>query len=93
VATQGTGMAELRDALERHRIWLEQTEAGRQRRVERLREAMRNQLRTTLLDCALLEMGEALDAAVGAVARREIDPYRATDALVESFRSRSGAVR
>jgi len=52
---------------------------------------MRNELRNTLLDCASAEMADALELAVQAVARREADPYTATDRLVAAFRGRAGA--
>lgn len=91
VATKGDGVAPLVQELERHHGWLQGTEAGRSRRLARLREAMHNQLRDRLLDHALTDVREALDAAVLAVARREIDPYEATDRLVAAFRGRGAA--
>jgi LAO/AO transport system kinase len=91
VAPRGEGIEPLLEALEGHRRWFEGTAAGRERRLARLREAMRNELRNTLLDCASAEMAEALELAVQAVARREADPYTATDRLVAAFRGRAGA--
>jgi LAO/AO transport system kinase len=86
VATRDEGVAELVTKLEEHRAWLEGTEPGKTRRFERLREAMRTQLREALIDAALEELGGELDAAAHAVARRETDPYSAAERLVASFR-------
>ncbi|AUX23146.1 GTPase [Sorangium cellulosum] len=90
VATRNEGVAALVARLEAHRAWLFGTEAGAARREERLREAMHVQLRDALTDAAVAALGPALDAAVRAVARREIDPYTASEQLVEAFRA--GAV-
>lgn len=86
VATEGRGIGELLAGLEGHRRWLTSTEAGRARRLERLGEAMRNQLRNALLDAALERVGEEVERAVLAVARKQTDPYTAADRLVALFR-------
>ncbi len=85
VALRGEGVAPLLEQLEGHKEWLEGTEAGRERKLARLREAMRNQLRQTLLEHAERAMGAAIDAAVMAVSRRELDPYTAAEQLVLQF--------
>lgn len=87
VATRNEGVAALVAALERHRAWLVGTEAGAARQEERLREAMHVQLRDTLTDAALTALGPALEEAVRAVARREVDPYTASERLVDAFRT------
>ncbi|KYF74037.1 methylmalonyl Co-A mutase-associated GTPase MeaB [Sorangium cellulosum] len=87
VATRNEGVASLVEQLEGHRAWLFGTEAGAARREERLREAMHVQLRDALTDAAVVVLGPALEAAVHAVARREIDPYTASERLVEAFRA------
>jgi LAO/AO transport system kinase len=92
VATRDEGVAALVERLERHRGWLLGTEPGAARRQERLREAMRVQLRDALTEAALLALGGALDEATDAVARREIDPYTAAERLVAAFRARGPAV-
>ena len=89
VAPRGEGIEELLTGLEAHRRWFQDTNAGRERRLDRLREAVRNELRNTLLDCATVEMAEALETAVQAISRRESDPYTATDRLVAAFRGRA----
>jgi len=88
VATGGDGVDEILENLAEHHVWLTGTEAGRHRRMTRLSEAMRNQLRNTLIEHADAEMGDAIDAAVEAVARRELDPYSAAEQLVARFQQR-----
>jgi len=88
VSTRNEGVAELVSKLEAHRTWLTTTEAGAARRFERLREAMRTQLREALIDAALGELGAALDEAAQAVAHRQDDPYTAAERLVAAFRGR-----
>lgn len=86
VATRAEGVDELVERLEDHRRWLYDTETGQQRRLHRLSAAMRQQLRNTLLEHADRQMGDAIDEAVIAVARRQIDPYTAAEDLLERFR-------
>lgn len=86
VATQGKGVAELVTQLREHREWLDGTPAGGRRKLQRLREAMRNQLRNSLIDVASERMADALDAAVHAVAEKQLDPYTAAEQLVAQFR-------
>ena len=86
VSTKGKGVDALVDALDSHRRWLLGTEGGRERRRARLGEAMRHQLRNTLIEYADIQMGGAIDEAVDRVARREVDPYTAADELVDTFR-------
>jgi LAO/AO transport system kinase len=86
VATRNEGVAELLAALERHRDWGRDTDAGRERRRARLREEVRESLRETLIDEATRKLADELDAAVDAVEARAIDPYTATEDLVARFR-------
>jgi len=85
VATKNLGVDELLAQLDEHRHWVRESEPGRQRRLARLSESMRNQLRNTLLAYAELEMGSAIDDAVKRVAEKELDPYTAAEELVERF--------
>lgn len=87
-ATRGEGIRELVEALDAHRAWLEASEAGRARRLRRLGEELRAALRDALLEAALQELGPSIDHAVREVERSAIDPYTATERLVDSFRSR-----
>ncbi|MBM4359463.1 MAG: methylmalonyl Co-A mutase-associated GTPase MeaB [Deltaproteobacteria bacterium] len=85
VALRGEGVDPLVDKLAAHKSWLERTEAGRTRKLARLREAMRHQLRQTLLEHAERSMGDAIEVAVQSVAQRAVDPYTAAETLVASF--------
>jgi LAO/AO transport system kinase len=87
VSTRNQGVADLVAALERHRAWTEGTAPGRARRESRLREAMHVQLRDALVDAAVGSLGDALESAVQSVARRELDPYTASERLIGAFRS------
>jgi LAO/AO transport system kinase len=82
VALRGEGVAELVESLAAHKRWLDRSEAGKERKLSRLRQAMRQQLRQTLLDHAEAAMGEAIERAVQRVAKRERDPYTAAEELV-----------
>jgi LAO/AO transport system kinase len=87
VASRGEGVAELVAALERHRTWVEGTEAGRARRRARLAEQLRESLRESLIDAAVHDLGPSIDAAVQAIEARSVDPYTATENLVAAFRA------
>jgi LAO/AO transport system kinase len=87
-ATRGEGISELVLALERHREWLEGTDAGRARRRARLSEELRDGLREALVEAAVHELGPRIEDAVRKVDAREVDPYTATEDLVAAFRRR-----
>ena len=70
-----------------HRTWLTGSEIGRARRKQRLSEALHNQLRNALIDAAEARMGDAIAEAIEAVEQRAIDPYTASEQLVERFRN------
>jgi LAO/AO transport system kinase len=86
IATGGEGIALLAEGLERHRIWLETSNAGRARRRARLAEELRDGLREALVDAALQSLGPRVDEAVRQVEEREKDPYSATEDLVAAFK-------
>jgi LAO/AO transport system kinase len=86
VATRGEGIAEVVKALEAHRRWVEETEAGRARRQQRLAEEVREGLREALIETAVGALGGKIDEAVRAVGARELDPYAATERLIAEFR-------
>ncbi len=88
VATRGDGVPEVMAALHAHRAWVESTEAGRARRKLRLAEEMRETLREALIDAAVHDLGHRVDEAVLEVETRGVDPYTATERLVEAFRAR-----
>ncbi len=86
IATRGEGIAEVAVALDRHRKWLEGTERGKARRRERLAQEVREGLREALIDAATHDLGAQIDETARAVEDRSIDPYSATERLVEAFR-------
>ena len=88
VATRGEGMTELLQALDGHRAWIEGTATGRARRQQRMGEEVRDALREALIEAAVHDLGEQLDAAVQRVDARDLDPYTATERLVATFRAR-----
>ncbi|HEY8042233.1 MAG TPA: methylmalonyl Co-A mutase-associated GTPase MeaB [Polyangiaceae bacterium] len=88
VATRGEGVAELVAALEKHRAWVQGTEAGQAGRRARLAEEVRETLREALIEAAVHDLGERVDEAVRAVEARQSDPYTATEQLVQAFRAR-----
>ena len=87
VSTRGEGIAQLLVSLERHRVWISSTEAGRERRRVRLTEEVREALRETLIDAATTALAKELDVAAAAVEARSLDPYTATEQLLARFRS------
>jgi LAO/AO transport system kinase len=88
VATGGEGIAELVAALDRHRTWEEGTPAGRARRRTRLTEELRDTLREALIEAAVHDLGNGIESAVRDVEAQSVDPYTATERLVEEFRAR-----
>jgi LAO/AO transport system kinase len=85
VATRGEGIAELVAALDRHRVFGGETEDGRARRRVRLSEEVRETLREALIEAAVQDLGESIEAAVRDVETHAVDPYTATERLVDAF--------
>jgi LAO/AO transport system kinase len=86
VATKKEGVAELLAWLDKHRVWVETTVAGRARREERALMEL-----TGMLSAAVSR--EVLESLAGEVAelatritRREIDPYTGSEELIRRFR-------
>jgi LAO/AO transport system kinase len=86
VSTRGEGVLDVTDGLERHRVWLETSDAGRARRRARLTLELRDGLREALVDAATESLGERIEEAVRQVEAREKDPYTATEDLVRAFK-------
>jgi LAO/AO transport system kinase len=86
VASKGEGTDQVLEAICSHRAWLEadgRLEAKRARRAgEELRSILVERLAARVQDAY---QGEAFDAAAAAVLAREVDPWTATDALVEAL--------
>jgi LAO/AO transport system kinase len=84
VAVDGTGVADLLGAIEKHREWSgesgerdrRRTDAARAEVEDLLREALIRRLRATV-------GGERVDRAVARVAERAIDPYAAVEELLD----------
>ena len=84
IATQRQGIAELVDAVEAHRLYLERSGDRRARELLRAATELRIILRDYLLDRLLDDISpETIDELVNAVADRKIDPYSAVRQLVD----------
>jgi len=84
VATRGEGVAELWDAVERHRAHLEATGEKGRREVARARATFVALLRERLLQGALSRLASEeghLDEIAARIAAREADPYALADEL------------
>jgi LAO/AO transport system kinase len=86
VATRNEGVTELLVSAEKHRDWTRNTEAGKERRRQRVIEEVREALRETLIDAASHALAKELDEAALAVEARSIDPYTATEQLLDRFK-------
>ena len=87
IAHKDEGVAELADAIEKHREYI--TESGRLEEMSRQR-AHRQLLavaHTTLLEGALSNAGDLVDELVEQITRREIDPRTAADKLIDAAKS------
>jgi LAO/AO transport system kinase len=87
VSTRGEGVAELHAALVLHHGWIASTYAGRERRRMRLVEEMREALREALIEAATTALAQDLDEVASAVESRALDPYTASERLVERFKA------
>ena len=84
VSTRNEGVGEIVVSLERHHTWLA-TPPGQRRRHERMKEELREALRETLIDAAQSSLAAEIEAAVDAVESKSLDPYSATEQLLERF--------
>jgi LAO/AO transport system kinase len=87
VATDNQGVDEVARWLEAHRQWVFESPVGQQRRHDRLREQMENEMRNALVDAALRDIGVQLEEAISSVEQRKTDPYTACEKLVSAFRA------
>ncbi len=84
VATEGTGVAELWDALRAHREFLEANGLVEPRRRNRVRDELRALVAEQLREQATaIGSGARFDALVEQVAAREIDPFTAAAELLD----------
>jgi LAO/AO transport system kinase len=83
VATDGTGIEELFDAIVKHKAHLESSGEGAARREARLREELRALVAARTAErAAAMCAGPEFDQIVAEVANRTRDPYAAADALM-----------
>ncbi len=83
IATEGTGVGEVLEAIARHREHLVRTGLLAGRRLERLRDELRTIVSERLTERASgLCSGERFEALLRRVGDRECDPYSAVDALL-----------
>jgi LAO/AO transport system kinase len=84
VATEGTGVAELWDALRAHREFLETNGLVEARRRDRARDELRTIIAEQLREQAnALGSGDRFEALVDRVAARELDPFTAAAELLD----------
>ena len=84
VASQGGGIPDLVDALDRHAAWLDADGRRGGRRLDRARLQIRElALGTVRARFAEVGDGDLVDELSQRVAARELDPYTAADRLVE----------
>lgn len=87
VASQGEGIVELADEIDRHAVWLADSGVGTQRRVDRARLQVRElALGTVRARFAEVGDGDLVEELARKVADRDIDPYTAADQLVATVR-------
>jgi LAO/AO transport system kinase len=83
-ATDGSGVAELWNALRAHREFLETHGLVEQRRRDRVRDELRAIIEARLREqAAALGSGARFDALVDKVAAREVDPFTAASELLD----------
>jgi LAO/AO transport system kinase len=84
-SAKGTGLAELVEALERYRSYLEEKGLREEKRIERWEERLRELIRQRALE-RVLASGVArkqLESYARQVARRERDPYSVVEELLK----------
>ncbi len=86
VSAKGTGVAELCEAIEQHRAWLD-TEQGRTRRARQQQDQLLAQFRDTLIEEALDTLGPRIAEAAARVGEKQLDPYSASEELIAAFRA------
>jgi LAO/AO transport system kinase len=86
VATAGDGAGEVVAAVQRHRRWLHESGTLEQRRRARATDELRAILVARLLErVRTVREGDAFERACAAVLAREMDPWTATDELLEGL--------
>jgi LAO/AO transport system kinase len=86
VATEGTGVPELVDAIAEHRTHLERSDAWQQRRADNARRQVRAIVEDRVRQqVAELIRGEAWDQRFAAIAAREQDPYSVAEEVLRDL--------
>ena len=86
VATAGDGAADVVAAVQRHRQWVSESGTLDRRRIDRATDELRAILVARLLErVRTVQQGEAFDRARQAVLARDVDPWTATDDLLEAL--------
>ena len=84
VAASGDGVAELVDAIERHRAWAAESGERERRRRDAARAEVEELLRDALVKRLRDRVGDGrVEAAVAKVADRVVDPYAAVEDLLD----------
>jgi len=88
VATSGTGIDELLDALDEHAAYLDRTDAGDRRAVDRIADEIRQLVRSDAneLLAAEIDRSGGIESLARRVRDRETDPYTVADEIVEPLR-------
>ena len=86
VATEGTGVEDLADAVERFNAYLDQNDLREQKRTERWQERLLDLIRQRALERVLeVAVGkESLARYAGQIARRERDPHSVVEELLRT---------
>lgn len=85
VSTRGEGVDDLVAHLTAHRDWLFETEAGKRRLSERALQSLVQSFRDTVSEEAVRRLGHRLERTAERVRDHELDPYTATEELLELF--------
>ena len=84
IATNGTGIEELVDKLNKHQSWLQSTSVGEDRKRRVLREMVINLTGDIAMDKALRFSKDKLNEIVDRILARQIDPYSAAELIYNS---------
>jgi len=85
VAMNGSGVAELAAAIEKHRVFLSGTNVGVERMRARARDELWTTVRAILMERATDRIGDRIDAASVEVLERKRDPYTIARELVDEL--------
>jgi LAO/AO transport system kinase len=84
IATNGTGIEELVEKLNKHQAWLQSTSVGEDRKRRVLREMVINLTGDIAMDKALRFPKDQLNQIVDQILARQIDPYSAAELIYNS---------